>query len=168
MAPNHSVPLGWANCQRHTPVVADRKMVKIAGEHFVCSELARHGWAAALTRDGLARIDVLAVDTLKPKRRMVQIQVTAASGESDKTSWMINSRAQELVPRVGGAASCRSSSRCVPLSNGSLPVAQPSDSFFGPRGGIVTTATGTPPTGMSWCETSAFPGTYATVSGTPL
>ncbi len=40
----------------------DRKLVGAAGEHLVCSVLAQFNWAAALTREGVARTDVLAVN----------------------------------------------------------------------------------------------------------
>jgi hypothetical protein len=42
-------------------------MTKNAGEHWVCSVLSRYGWAAALTRDGLERTDILAVQTEGPR-----------------------------------------------------------------------------------------------------
>jgi hypothetical protein len=45
-------------------IMADTKMTKSAGEHWVCSVLARHGWAAALTRDGLERTGC--TDTTQP------------------------------------------------------------------------------------------------------
>jgi predicted AAA+ superfamily ATPase len=57
--------------------MADTKQTKTIGEHLVASELARRGWAPALTRDGLERTDILAVDT-GPSRRMVEIQVKSA------------------------------------------------------------------------------------------
>jgi len=41
------------------PVAMDTKMTGTIGEHFACAMLARHGWAPALTRDGLARTDIL-------------------------------------------------------------------------------------------------------------
>ena len=43
-------------------------MTKTVGEHWVCATLARHDWAPALTRDGIARTDILAVGTLLPNR----------------------------------------------------------------------------------------------------
>ena len=54
-------------------------MTKTVGEHWVCATLARYGWAPALTRDGLARTDILAVGTLLPNRPTVEIQVKTAS-----------------------------------------------------------------------------------------
>ena len=66
--------------------MVDRKMTKTVGEHWVCATLARHGWAPALTRDGLARTDVLAVGTLLPDRPTVEIQVKTASDGSNP-SW---------------------------------------------------------------------------------
>lgn len=53
----------------------DKKLVKSVGEHWVCSELVRRGWATALTRDGLARTDILAVNTELPDRPMIEVQV---------------------------------------------------------------------------------------------
>jgi hypothetical protein len=43
----------------------DTKMVKTVGEHWVCATLARHGWAPALTRDGLERTDILSQSTAR-------------------------------------------------------------------------------------------------------
>jgi hypothetical protein len=77
--------------------LADTKMVKSIGEHWVCATLARHGWAAALTRDGLARTDVLAVGTSLPHRPLAEIQVKTATGSSNRTSWVINRKAQEFA-----------------------------------------------------------------------
>lgn len=48
---------------RKNPVMADTKMTKSVGEHWTCATLARHGWAPALTRDGMERTDILAVAT---------------------------------------------------------------------------------------------------------
>ena len=54
----------------------DTKLTKSIGEHQVCAELARHGWAAALNRDGLARTDILAVRADDEERRtLVELQV---------------------------------------------------------------------------------------------
>lgn len=56
--------------------MADNKITKSAGEHWVCAVLSRMQWAAALTRDGIARTDILAVhDTGKH----VSIQVKTTS-----------------------------------------------------------------------------------------
>jgi hypothetical protein len=67
--------------------MADTKMTKTVGEHWVCATLARHGWAPALTRDGIARTDILAVGTLLPKRPTVEIQVKTASDRGKNPSW---------------------------------------------------------------------------------
>jgi hypothetical protein len=40
--------------------VADTKQTKTIGEHHVASELARRGWAPAMTRDGIERTDIVA------------------------------------------------------------------------------------------------------------
>ncbi len=52
-------------------------MTKSAGEHWVCSVLARYGWAPALTRDGLERTDILAVQASGSTRTPIEIQVKA-------------------------------------------------------------------------------------------
>lgn len=67
--------------------MVDRKMTKTVGEHWVCATLARHDWAPALTRDGLARTDILAVGTLLPNRPTVEIQVKTASDIGRNTKW---------------------------------------------------------------------------------
>lgn len=69
-------------------------MVKSGGEHWVCSVLARHGWGAALTRDGLERTDILAVMTTG-NRRTVEIQVKAASDLGGRTNWLLGAKAQQ-------------------------------------------------------------------------
>ncbi len=51
----------------------DRKLTGSAGEHHVCSMLARYGWAASLTRDGLERTDILAVHATQ--RWMIDVLV---------------------------------------------------------------------------------------------
>lgn len=76
-------------------------MVKMVGEHWVCSELARRGWAPALTRDGLARTDILAVSTLLPGRPRIEVQVKAATkGSRSQVSWPLG-RAVELHDESG-------------------------------------------------------------------
>jgi hypothetical protein len=65
-------------------VPRDNKLTKSAGEHFVCSELARRGWAGSLTRDGLERTDILAIHP--DSGRMVALQVKAAL---PKPSWLV-------------------------------------------------------------------------------
>jgi len=62
-------------------------MTKTVGEHWVCATLARYDWAPALTRDGLARTDILAVGTLLPRRPTVEIQVKTASDRGRNPSW---------------------------------------------------------------------------------
>ncbi len=71
-------------------VMVDTKQTKTIGEHYVAAELARRGWAPALTRDGLERTDILAVMTEGGDRRLVEVQVkTARSGRLDSTSWPV-------------------------------------------------------------------------------
>ena len=68
--------------------MADTKLVKSAGEHWTCAMLARHGWAPALTRDGLERTDILAVGTHIPYRPTVEVQVKAATDPGRRViSW---------------------------------------------------------------------------------
>ncbi len=57
--------------------MADTKLVKSAGEHWVCGVLSRLGWAAALTRDGVARTDILAAHS--ETGAMIEVQVKTAS-----------------------------------------------------------------------------------------
>ncbi len=65
------------------PPKVDTKLTASAGEHYVCSMLARYGWAASLTRDGLERTDVVAVHSVE--RNMIEVQVkTVRTG-----SWML-------------------------------------------------------------------------------
>jgi hypothetical protein len=75
--------------------VVDTKQTKTIGEHHVASELARRGWAPALTRDGLERTDILAVRADPDNRRMVEIQVKTARGSSWRSiSWPLGSKSQ--------------------------------------------------------------------------
>jgi hypothetical protein len=67
--------------------MADNKMTKTVGEHWVCATLARHNWAPALTRDGIARTDILAVGTNLIDRPTVEIQVKTATDTGSRTSW---------------------------------------------------------------------------------
>ena len=73
----------------------DTKQTKTIGEHHAASELARRGWAPALTRDGLERTDILAVRANPDNRRMVEIQVKTARGSSWRSiSWPLGSKSQ--------------------------------------------------------------------------
>jgi hypothetical protein len=67
--------------------MADNKMTKTVGERWVCATLARHNWAPALTRDGIARTDILAVGTNLVDRPTVEIQVKTATDKGSRTSW---------------------------------------------------------------------------------
>lgn len=72
--------------------MADTKLVKACGEHWVCSVLAGLGWSVALTRDGVERTDVLASNAVNGL--MVEVQVKAAS-YMPKPNWRLNSKAQQ-------------------------------------------------------------------------
>jgi hypothetical protein len=80
--------------------VADTKQTKTIGEHAVAAELARRGWAPALTRDGLERTDILAVE-LAGNRTLVEVQVKAARGRGPRLSWPLGEKSQQpaLHPR---------------------------------------------------------------------
>jgi hypothetical protein len=64
-------------------------MIKTVSEHWVCATLARHNWAPALTRDGIARTDILAVGTHLADRPTVEIQVKTASDEGSRPTWLL-------------------------------------------------------------------------------
>lgn len=73
----------------------DTKQTKTIGEHHVAAELARRGWAPALTRDGLERTDILAVRAEGGERRLVEVQVKAARGaRMHSISWPLGSKSQ--------------------------------------------------------------------------
>ncbi|MGN7192442.1 hypothetical protein [Curtobacterium sp. MCBA15_004] len=74
--------------------MVDTKQTKTIGEHAVAAELARHGWAPALTRDGLERTDILAVQ-LGGDRTMVEVQVKAARGSGPRLSWPLGEKSQQ-------------------------------------------------------------------------
>lgn len=75
--------------------MVDTKQTKTIGEHHVASELARRGWAPALTRDGLERTDILAVGAEGPERRLVEVQVKAARGpRMESISWPLGTKSQ--------------------------------------------------------------------------
>lgn len=74
--------------------MADTKLVKARGEHWVCAVLAGLGWSVALTRDGLERTDILASDGASGW--LIEVQVKAAS-HMPKPNWRVNTKAQKLA-----------------------------------------------------------------------
>lgn len=75
--------------------VVDTKQTKTIGEHYVAAELARRGWAPALTRDGLERTDILAVFAQPDNRRMIEVQVKTAQGSPSRSvNWPLGAKAQ--------------------------------------------------------------------------
>lgn len=70
-------------------------MTKSAGEHWVCSVLARYGWAAALTRDGLERTDILAVQASGSPRLPIEVQVKALNDVGPRSSWPLGTKSQQ-------------------------------------------------------------------------
>jgi hypothetical protein len=77
--------------------MVDRKITKTVGEHWVCATLARHNWAPALTRDGIARTDILAVGTHLAHRPTVEIQVKTASEWGSNTRWHLGAAANLIA-----------------------------------------------------------------------
>lgn len=75
--------------------MADKKMTKSAGEHWVCSVLSRHGWSAALTRDGLERTDILAVQAEGPGRRTIEMQVKSIRSKAARERWLLGEKSQQ-------------------------------------------------------------------------
>lgn len=73
----------------------DNKLTKSIGEHFVCSVLAQVGWAASLTRDGIARTDVLAIHS--DTGAMIQVQVKTSS-TWNRPSWHLGAIALAKQP----------------------------------------------------------------------
>lgn len=71
-------------------------MTGTIGEHFACSMLARHGWAPALTRDGLARTDILAVQTTGD-RRAIEVQVKSIRSSAAKPDWPLGTNSQAIA-----------------------------------------------------------------------
>lgn len=76
--------------------MVDTKQTKTIGEHHVAAELARRGWAPALTRDGLERTDILAVHADGDDRRLIEVQVKGARGPKfERISWPLGSKSQQ-------------------------------------------------------------------------
>jgi hypothetical protein len=95
-------------------VAADHKLTKSIGEHFVCAILAHARWAGSLTRDGIARTDILAVNT--DDRRMIEIQVKTSTTHA-RPSWPLGEvalaeTAHEWYVLVALGASLRDRPRC--------------------------------------------------------
>lgn len=78
--------------------MVDTKQTKTVGEHHVASELARRGWAPALTRDGLERTDILAVDTVGAHHRQIEVQVKTARGtHRNRLNWPLGVKTQAAI-----------------------------------------------------------------------
>lgn len=106
--------------------MVDRQMTKSIGEHWVCSELARRGWAPALTRDGIERTDILAVGTLLEDRPRVEVQVKSATqnGVLESVRWPLG----KLVPQFS-----RSDAEWVVLVSIPVELSEPPVGFVVPR-----------------------------------
>lgn len=59
-----------------------------AGEHLVCGVLAQFNWAAALTREGVARTDVLAVNAETARTISIQVK-TARVKTGSMAKWLL-------------------------------------------------------------------------------
>jgi hypothetical protein len=70
-------------------------VTKSAGEHWVCSVLARCGWAVALTRDGLERTDIVAVQTEGPGRQTIEVQVKSIRWMDARGRWQLGVKSQQ-------------------------------------------------------------------------
>lgn len=66
--------------------VKDTKQTKSIGEFWVCAELAMRGWDPALTRDGVARTDILAINAEDSRQISIQVKTTTAG------NWPLNIR----------------------------------------------------------------------------
>jgi len=71
----------------------DTKLVGAAGEHWVCSVLAGLGWSPSLTRDGVARTDVLAENPQTGDTITIQVKTCSHGGRN----WPLNKSARELA-----------------------------------------------------------------------
>ena len=58
--------------------------------------LARAGWSPALTRDGIARTDILAVATHIEARPAIEIQVKTATGSGPNMNWPLGKNTQDV------------------------------------------------------------------------
>ncbi|MGC5585897.1 hypothetical protein [Ornithinimicrobium sp. W1665] len=76
--------------------MVDTKQTKTIGEHWACCELARRGWAPALTRDGIERTDILAVKN-HGERLMVEVQVKTTVAVPGRVSWHLGSLAHSVA-----------------------------------------------------------------------
>jgi hypothetical protein len=93
----------------------DTKLTGSAGEHYVCSMLARYGWAPSLTRDGLERTDILAVHSVERWLIEVKSRLCAADvGCSDVRACC------RIAPGTSGTSSSVSIRRPRPPSVSSL------------------------------------------------
>jgi len=61
--------------------------------------LSRRGWSPALTRDGIARTDILAVATHIESRPTIEVQVKTANGGTERTSWFFGTKTQDAPVR---------------------------------------------------------------------
>jgi hypothetical protein len=77
-------------------MAVDTKLTGTIGEYYVCAMLARHGWAPALTRDGLARTDILAVQTTG-ERRAIEVQVKSIRSAAKNPDWPLGTNSQGVA-----------------------------------------------------------------------
>ena len=76
----------------------DRKLRGSAGEHLVCGVLAQFNWAAALTREGVARTDVLAVNADTGRTVTVQVKTTWVKTGVLVANWLVGNVLLSTAP----------------------------------------------------------------------
>lgn len=69
----------------------DTKQIKSIGEFYACTRLAMNGWHPALTRDGIERTDILAIDAENSRAISIQVKTTSSHG------WRLN------IPKINAS-----------------------------------------------------------------
>ena len=86
-------------------VQVDRKLRGSSGECLVCGVLAQFNWAAALTREGVARTDVLAVNADTGRTVTIQVKTTwrEKKPKTDRpVGWRLGEK--DILPAAAQAA----------------------------------------------------------------
>jgi hypothetical protein len=69
-------------------------LVGAAGQHYVLSQLLRHGWIAALAPEGVPNVDIIATDT--KGRSQFAIQVKTRSSRGKDGGWHMSAKHEKL------------------------------------------------------------------------
>lgn len=90
----------------------DTKQTKSIGEFWVCAELAMRGWDPALTRDGVARTDVLAIRAEDSYQVGIQVKTTCGLNwplnilrigyEQRDTEWFVMVKVDKAAGSIRG------------------------------------------------------------------